>query len=489
MESIWEKTCKGPARPPLYGKAQADVAVIGGGMTGILTALELQERGLHDIQDINADMLSLAGHVGGGQTGRTTAKLTAQHGAIYAGLIERLGREKAAMYARANRRAVERCCARIELEHIDCDLERTDSWLYSYDREDSLLREAEAEQALGLDASFEPDTPLPLRVCGGVRLRGQAQFHPLKFLQALADRLTIYERTPVEHVEGGTLFTPRGTIEAGRVVFASHYPFVNVPGLYFARMHQERSYAIALENAALPEGMYYGLEPNAWSLRSYRGTVILSGGAHRTGRNGGGHYAALREAAQALFPGSREAAHWSAQDCMTASGVPYIGRFSARDPQWYVATGFRKWGMSNAMAAAELLTALICDGSHPDAAVFDPGDLLQQRPGRIAEEGLQAARGLGRRVLHGPVPQADELAVGEGGPAELDGKQMGVYRATEELYYAVELRCPHLGCRLEWNPDDKSWDCPCHGSRFDVQGRCLTEPAQTDLPACCRRRS
>ena len=322
-----------------------------------------------------------------------------------------------------------------------------------------------------------------------MRLRGQAQFHPLKFLQALADRLTIYERTPVEHVEGGTLFTPRGTIEAGRVVFASHYPFVNVPGLYFARMHQERSYAIALENAVLPAGMYYGLEPNAWSLRSYRGTVILSGGAHRTGRNGGGHYAALREAAQALFPGSREAAHWSAQDCMTASGVPYIGRFSARDPQWYVATGFRKWGMSNAMAAAELLTALICDGSHPDAAVFDPGDLLQQRPGRIAEEGLQAARGLGRRVLHGPVPQADELAVGEGGPAELDGKQMGVYRATEELYYAMELRCPHLGCRLEWNPDDKSWDCPCHGSRFDVQGRCLTEPAQTDLPACCRRRS
>ena len=140
MESIWEKTCKGPARPPLYGKAQADVAVIGGGMTGILTALELQERGLQVV-------VAEAGHVGGGQTGRTTAKLTAQHGAIYAGLIERLGREKAAMYARANCRAVERCCARIELEHIDCDLERTDSWLYSYDREDALLREAEAERA------------------------------------------------------------------------------------------------------------------------------------------------------------------------------------------------------------------------------------------------------------------------------------------------------------------------------------------------------
>ena len=477
MESIWEKTCKGPARPPLYGKAQADVAVIGGGMTGILTALELQERGLQVV-------VAEAGHVGGGQTGRTTAKLTAQHGAIYAGLIERLGREKAAMYARANCRAVERCCARIELEHIDCDLERTDSWLYSYDREDALLREAEAERALGLDASFEPDTPLPLRVCGGVRLRGQAQFHPLKFLQALADRLTIYERTPVEHVEGGTLFTPRGTIEAGRVVFASHYPFVNVPGLYFARMHQERSYAIALENAVLPAGMYYGLEPNAWSLRSYRGTVILSGGAHRTGRNGGGHYAALREAAQALFPGSREAAHWSAQDCMTASGVPYIGQFSRKNPDFLIATGFRKWGMTSAMAAAEILTGLICDGAHPDAAIFDPTVLSQQRADKVAAEGAHAVKGLAHRVLHGASPLPEELPIGHGGPALVDGKQMGVYRASETEYYAVDLACPHLGCRLEWNPDEKSWDCPCHGSRFDYRGNHLNVPAQTALGSC-----
>ena len=478
MESIWEKTCRGPARPPLYGKAHADVAVIGGGMTGILTALELQERGLQVV-------VAEAGHVGGGQTGRTTAKLTAQHGAIYAGLIERLGREKAAMYARANRRAVERCCARIELEHIDCDLERTDSWLHSYDREDALLREAEAERALGLDASFEPDTPLPLRVCGGVRLRGQAQFHPLKFLQALADRLTIYERTPVEHVEGGTLFTPRGTIEAGRVVFASHYPFVNVPGLYFARMHQERSYVLALENAPIPKGMYYGYEAYACSMRGCGHVTLLGGGAHRTGKNPqGGHYDALREAAKILFPDSREVGHWSAQDCMTASGVPYIGRFSRKSEDFLVATGFRKWGMSSAMAAAEILSGLICDGGHPDADIFDPTLLSQQRPDRVADEGVHAVCGLAKRVLHGQAGMPQELPVGQGGTAVVDGRQMGVYRASETEYYAVELACPHLGCRLEWNPDDKSWDCPCHGSRFDYRGNRLSAPAQTALPAC-----
>ena len=478
MESIWEKTCRGPARPPLYGKAQADVAVIGGGMTGILTALELQERGLQVV-------VAEAGHVGGGQTGRTTAKLTAQHGAIYAGLIERLGREKAAMYARANRRAVERCCARIELEQIDCDLERTDSWLYSYDREDSLLREAEAERALGLDASFEPDTPLPLRVCGGVRLRGQAQFHPLKFLYPLADQLTVYERTPAERVEGHTVFTPKGRVKADKIVFACHYPFVNFPGLYFARMHQERSYVLALENAPLPQGMYYGYEAYAYSLRRWGNVTLLGGGAHRTGENpDGGHYRELREAARILFPESREIAHWSAQDCMTASGVPYIGQFSRKNPDFLIATGFRKWGMTSAMAAAEILTGLICDGAHPDAAIFDPTVLSQQRADKVAAEGAHAVKGLAHRVLHGASPLPEELPVGHGGPALVDGKQMGVYRASETEYYAVDLACPHLGCRLEWNPDEKSWDCPCHGSRFDYRGNHLNVPAQTALGSC-----
>lgn len=478
METLWTKTAAAVQRPPLYGDVQTEVAVIGGGMTGILTALLLQERG------VRAVVLE-AGRVGSGTTSRTTAKLTSQHGAIYAGLIERFGREKAQQYARANQRAVESYGRVIRQYGIDCDFEQTDALLYAHAHEEVMRREAEAAQSLGLPASFTDRLALPLRISGAVRFTQQAQLHPLKFLYAAADLLTVYERTPVERIEGHDAITPRGRVRAEKLVFACRYPFVNFPGLYFARMHQERSYVLALENAPVPSGMYYGYEPYALSLRSFGNVTLLGGGAHRTGKNAqGGHYEALRKAAKILFPDSHEVAHWSAQDGMTASGVPYIGRFSRKSEDFLIAAGFRKWGMSSAMAAAEILSGLICDGTHPDADIFDPTLLSQQRPERIAAEGLQAVRGLAGRVLHGRAGLPQELAVGQGGAAVVDGRQMGVYRASETEYYAVELACPHLGCRLQWNAEEKSWDCPCHGSRFDYRGERLSLPAQTALPAC-----
>ncbi len=478
METLWTKTGSAAPRPPLYGDTEAEVAVIGGGMAGILTALLLHERG------VRAVVLE-AGRVGSGTTSCTTAKITSLHGAIYAGLIERFGREKAQQYARANQRAVESYARVIKQYNIDCDFERTDAILYSHAHEEVMRREAEAAQSLGLPASFTNRLALPLRISGAVRFTEQAQFHPLKFLYAAADLLTVYERTPVERVEGHDALTPRGRVRAKKLVFACHYPFVNFPGLYFARMHQERSYVLALENAPIPKGMYYGYEAYACSMRGCGNVTLLGGGAHRTGKNPqGGHYDALRQAAKILFPDSREIGHWSAQDCMTASGVPYIGRFSRKSEDFLVATGFRKWGMSSAMAAAEILSGLICDGGHPDADIFDPTLLSQQRPDRVADEGVHAVCGLAKRVLHGQAGMPQELPVGQGGAAVVDGRQMGVYRASETEYYAVELACPHLGCRLEWNPDDKSWDCPCHGSRFDYRGNRLSAPAQTALPAC-----
>ena len=478
MDSLWIKTSESAARPPLYGDTETEVAVIGGGMAGILTALFLQEHGVHTVG-------REAGRTGGGTTCRTTAKLTSQHGAIYAELLERFGREKAQMYAHANQRAIENYRRVIEKYHISCDFEETDALLYSHAHEDVMRREAEAAASLGLPASFTSRLELPLRISGAVRFTRQAQFHPLKFLYPLADQLTVYERTPAERVEGHTVFTPKGRVKADKIVFACHYPFVNFPGLYFARMHQERSYVLALENAHLPQGMYYGYEAYAYSLRRWGNVTLLGGGVHRTGENpDGGHYRELREAARILFPESREIAHWSAQDCMTASGVPYIGQFSRKNPDFLIATGFRKWGMTSAMAAAEILTGLICDGAHPDAAIFDPTVLSQQRADKVAAEGAHAVKGLAHRVLHGASPLPEELPVGHGGPALVDGKQMGVYRASETEYYAVDLACPHLGCRLEWNPDEKSWDCPCHGSRFDYRGNHLNVPAQTALGSC-----
>ena len=299
MDSLWIKTSESAARPPLYGDTETEVAVIGGGMAGILTALFLQEHGVHTV-------VLEAGRTGGGTTCRTTAKLTSQHGAIYAELLERFGREKAQMYAHANQRAIENYRRVIEKYHISCDFEETDALLYSHAHEDVMRREAEAAASLGLPASFTSRLELPLRISGAVRFTGQAQFHPLKFLYPLADQLTVYERTPAERVEGHTVFTPKGRVKADKIVFACHYPFVNFPGLYFARMHQERSYVLALENAPLPQGMYYGYEAYAYSLRRWGNVTLLGGGAHRTGENpDGGHYRELREAARILFPESR----------------------------------------------------------------------------------------------------------------------------------------------------------------------------------------
>lgn len=481
MKSIWMDNCKQTPFPPLFGTIETEVAVVGGGMAGILTAVYLFERGKRVIV-LDRDC------VGHGQTGNTTAKITSQHGIIYEDLIQHFGVEKARMYADANQRAIESYRQMIERYHIACDFTQTQAYVYACAHEQVLQREVWAACALGLPASFVPRVDLPLLTCGAVRFDGQAQFHPLKFLHAASELLTVYERTPVERVEENCLYTPRGEVHAEHIVFATHYPFVNFPGMYFARMHQERAYVIALENATRPDGMYYGYEDYTFSMRSYQDKVFLGGGVHRAGQNlPGDKYQQLREAAQVLFPGSREVAHWSAQDCLTASGVPYIGHFSPKHPNWYIATGFRKWGMSSAMAAAEIITALICDGAHHDGAIFDPCNLRQQSAAKIAKEGAHAVRGLSRRVLHDAAPAAQEFAVGSGGIAEVEGRQMGVYRAAENLYYAVDLTCPHLGCRLQWNADEKSWDCPCHGSRFDFTGKRLTEPAQTNLDTCYMR--
>ena len=324
-----------------------------------------------------------------------------------------------------------------------------------------------------------------MRICGALRFTDQAQLHPLKLLYPLADLLTVYERSPVEEVDGHRLVTPKGSVLAEKIVFATHYPLLNKKGFYFARLHQERSYAIALENVTPPSGMYYGYEPYAFSFRSYKGRLILGGGNHRTGENSrGGKYELLRQGAQTLFSQGKEVAHWSAQDCITASGVAYIGPLSGAMPHCYVATGFHKWGMTGAMAAAEILSAQICDGGHPQEAIFDPRSPVQQRPGKILSEGSHAIKGLSRRVIHGVLPLPQEIPIGHGAVAEVEGKQMGVYRASAEEYYAVDLACPHLGCRLEWNPDEKTWDCPCHGSRFDYQGRLIANPAQKPLHTC-----
>ena len=395
MESIWSQTCQLRQREALPGDMKTDIAVIGAGMAGILIASALQGAGRRVV-------VLEAKRIAGGQTRNTTAKLTCQHGLLYEKLIRTLGEEKARQYAQANAAALMEYRRIIADRNIDCELEQRDACVYGSNAA-QLRKEVEAAAALGLPAFFAEETKLPFPTAGAVCFANQAQFHPLKFLQAISEPLTIYENTSVQSVEENQLITTRGRVQAEQIVFACHYPFVNFPGMYFARMHQERSYVIALENAARMDGMWIGAEQGAYSFRNYGLLLLLGGGGHRCGENSaGGRYDLLRQQAARWFPGSREVAHWSAQDCVTADSVPYIGPYAASRPNWYVATGFQKWGMTSSMVAAMLLRDRICGKENPWAEVFDPGRFDEKTLTGLAQESVQAVKGLAKQLFQIP---------------------------------------------------------------------------------------
>lgn len=453
MESVWTEEVKIRRREPLPGDMEIPVVVIGAGLAGILTVYYLKQAGIRAIV-LEAD------RIGSGQTKNTTAKITSQHNLIYGQIIRMFGSRMAEHYASANESAIREYEKLISEKGIDCDFVRCPAYLYSRTETQLLKQEADAAGTLGIAATFETECELPFRVAGVTKFENQARFHPLKFLSAIAEETEIYEQTKVLKIEGTKVETARGTITAGHIVFAAHFPFVNVPGYYFARMYQERSYVTALEGAKRPEGMYLGIDPDGLSFRTCGNLLLLGGGSHRTGLNqgntpgGGCRYGALRARAQEIYPGCREVLKWSAQDCMTLDGLPYIGRFSARKPNWYVATGFGKWGMTTSMVSARVLTAMIGGQECPEADIFSPQrHFTAQAAKKLAIHGAHTVKGLTKHIL-----------------------PCGNKNITEN--------CPHMGCRLEWNPDEESYDCPCHGSRFDREGHLIDGPAQND----CKRR-
>lgn len=472
MRSIWWESCKMETRDTLKGDIETEIAVIGGGMAGMLTAYLLQEAG-KQVVVLEKDCIA---H---GQTGFTTAKITSQHGMCYHKLWMDFGEEKAPMYARANERAIGEYRRIIQKENIDCDFKEEVAYLYSNQKE-SLEKEYEAVKKLELPGTWVEETEFFHK--NAIKFSNQAQFHPLKFLKAIGKHLTVYENTKVLEVEEQKVITTGGTVSAEYIVFACHFPFVNFPGLYFMRMHQERAYFLALEQTQLIEGMFIGADPGGHSLRGYEGVTLFGGENHRTGENSaGGCYERLRGEARKLFPRSHEIGCWSAQDCMTVDGVPYIGQFSKKTPRWLIATGFGKWGMSTSMVAGCILRDMICGKAIGDGEVFDPGRFTAIEVPEVLKGGGQAVKGLTRRFFALPKAEASALPLGHGGVVEIDGEKLGVFKDKEGSLFLVEIACPHLGCQLEWNPDELSWDCPCHGSRFDYFGKLLSNPAQEDI--------
>lgn len=477
-EAVWWQGTDLPKGTLLNNNRVADTVVIGAGMAGLLTAYFLRKAG-------KSVIVVEAKTIASGQTGSTTAKITSQHGLIYAKMIREIGFEKARQYAKENETAITVFEKMIQEEEIDCDFQRVPAYLYTVHEsgKDALRKECAAAAELGIPSfyvekgesflSVQEEIPFPVKAAVG--FENQAQFHPLKFLSNLATGLTVYENTKVLKVKGHTIITNRGKIQARNIVFATHYPISNVPGFYFLRQHQQRSYVLALRGAKAPHGMYYGVDENGLSVRSVSSLgnmsscrkpetlVLLGGGGHRTGKRlcscygrkrhekteegSTVGYSYLRKMAEVYFPKAEEVAAWSAQDCMPHDKIPFIGRYSIFRPYWYVATGFGKWGMTTSMIAAKEISNAICGIKRKEKSVFSP-----------------------RRLLVRAGMKNFLKDVGE----SLKGLCAGVFARKEH-------KCPHMGCKLEWNPEEGSYDCPCHGSRFTKKGELLDNPAQIDL--------
>lgn len=431
MRSLWKATASLPEFPELVGDVRTDVLIIGGGIAGILTAYLLHEKGVRYV-------LVEKGRICSGTTGNTTAKITFQHGLIYDKILKSDGTEAARKYLAANRAAFDKyaeLCGKTE-----CDYEIKDNYVYSTDDRRKLEKEVEALEKIGYIADLCENVPLPVKTVGAVKFPDQAQFNPLKFLSSVAEGLNIYENTFVREMRGNTAVTDKGKIRADTVIAATHFPFINKHGSYFLKLYQHRSYVIALENAQDVNGMYVDECDTGLSFRNYEGLLLLGGGGHRTGKKGG-NWAELRAFAAKKYPDSREKHFWATQDCMSLDGIPYIGRYSAKTHGFYVASGFNKWGMTGSMTAAMLLSDMILGKRNGFASVFDPS----------------------RSIVK---PQLF-----------INGAE-----AVCNLLTPSKKRCPHLGCALKWNEAERSWDCPCHGSRFTEHGRVLDNPANGDLP-------
>ena len=429
MESIWHKHAQKVHFDTLDGNKRTDVLIIGGGVAGILCAYKLKNAGIDCI-------LTEATEICDGITQNTTAKITLAHGLIYDKMIRRFGKEKAKLYIEAQIKAMKEYS--VLCSKIDCDYEVRDNYIYSLTNRKIIEKEIEALNLLGTKAT--PSTPqeLPFLVAGAVRVMEQAQFNPLKFLYAIAKDLPIYEHTKVIELKPNKAITNKGEITYKKLIIATHFPILNKHGLYPLKLYQHRSYVIALENAKLVNGMYVDEKSTGLSFRSYGDILLLGGGAHRTGKKGGG-WQELESFAKEHYPNSKILGKWATQDCMTLDDIPYIGAYSKSTQDIFVITGFNKWGMTNAMVGANILCDLVKEKHNKCATVFSPS-----------------------RTIFRP-----QLAI-------------NTFESIIGLLTPTTPRCPHLGCALKYNKAEHSWDCPCHGSRFTEAGELINNPATDD---------
>lgn len=427
-KSIWKEFSEKKNFEKLNDNLECDVLVIGGGIAGILTAYYLQKVGRNVV-------LVEAHTIGSGMTANTTAVITAQHDTMYKDMIANNGFDVAKDYLYANLQAVENFKQLVKDEQIDCDFEITPSYLYSHKH--SLGDEVKALHKLGYEAELVQDIDLPFEIKNAVKFKDMAQFHPLKFLYAMAEKLTIYEHTMVKKIDDHTAYFDGGNIKFKQAVVASHFPFVNKHGMFFIKMYQARSYVMAIENADAIGGTYIDDREEGFYFRQYGDLLLVGKGEHRTGMKTRA-INELKAFKERYYPDAKMRCMWANQDCITLDDIPYIGEYGNM-PDVYVATGFNLWGMTGSMVSANILCEKLCGMENIYEKTFATKRCIF-KPQLFANLGM----------------------------------------ALLNMVYPSVKRCPHLGCALKYNKLEHSWDCSCHGSRFEENGKLINNPALKD---------
>lgn len=494
MHSFWIQNFKTKKYPTLEKNLTVDVCIIGGGITGISCGYYLSKKNCKVcILEKDSIIQKTSGH--------TTAKITSQHGLLYQYLLSAYGKETAKKYLDSNQEAITNIKNIIDLEDIDCDFEFQNHYIYTTDARqiEKIKKEALALQKLNYDVRLLDKIALPIsNVKLAVEFPHQAQFNPIQYTNGLCDYISnhhglIFENSKVIKLQkkGNVykVFTDKYSVTTKYVVIATRYPIINFPGFHFLKMYSESSYLMAAEtNLPLFKGMYISADLPTYSFRTAiwngKRIVFVGGLEHKTGAkiDVSNSYSLLEQKLLELYPDAKILSKWNTQDCVSLDKIPYIGEFSMFYPHVYVATGFKKWGMTTSNVAANIITDKILNKENQYADIYKATRFRpiknRKELGNMLKE---TTHSLILNKLDLPAATPKDVNPGEGKIVNDNGKKIGFYKDENGKEYRIIPKCKHLGCELSWNSLDKTWDCPCHGSRYTFDGKLIYGPSKKDL--------